>query len=261
MSRTTLVVNCGSSSIKHRLYDEDERELCRGAVEGVGAASGVAWLRVAGGEKQRQEAAIPDHGDGLRLVCDALDAAAVIAGDGPSVVAHRVVHGGARFTAPAVVDDAVLAELDRLTPLAPLHNPANVLGVRLASERFPRATHVAVFDTAFHATAPDHATRYAVPKRLAIEHGVRRYGFHGASHAWASRRAAELLGRPVRELRTVVLHLGAGASACAVDCGRSIDTSMGMTPLEGLVMATRSGDLDPGVVLFLQRELGLSSDE
>lgn len=231
-----LVLNCGSSSIKHRLFDQPgDVELGRGAVEGIGSGGGAA-----------------DHAEGVRRTCAEL-------GCDPDVVAHRVVHGGERFVGPTVIDDAVVAELDRLTPLAPLHNPANVLGIRLAREWFPRATHVAVFDTAFHATLPLYASRYAIPKQLATEHGVRRYGFHGSSHAWASQRAAELLGRPLEELRLVVLHLGAGASATAVLGGKSIDTSMGMTPMEGLVMATRAGDIDPGVLLFLQRELGMTA--
>ncbi|TWT94825.1 Acetate kinase [Botrimarina colliarenosi] len=233
-----LVLNCGSSSIKHRLFEQPgDNEIGRGSVEGIGSTDAVA-----------------DHAAGLQQICDEL-------GCEPDLVAHRVVHGGVRFVAPTLIDDEVLAEIERLTPLAPLHNPANVLGIRLARERFPAAQHVAVFDTAFHATMPLYASRYAIPKRLAVEHGVRRYGFHGSSHAWASRRAAELLEKPIEMLRTVVLHLGAGASACAVDRGRSVDTSMGMTPLEGLVMATRSGDLDSGVLLFLQRELGMSADE
>ncbi len=238
-----LVLNCGSSSIKHRLFEMPNDpepggiELGRGAIEGIGAEGSVA-----------------DHAAGLRQVCDEL-------GVEPEIVAHRVVHGGERFVAPIVIDDEVVAELDRLNPLAPLHNPANVLGIRVAREWFPRATHVAVFDTAFHATLPLYASHYAIPKHLATEHGVRRYGFHGSSHAWASQRAAELLGRPLEELRLVILHLGAGASATAVLGGKSIDTSMGMTPMEGLVMATRAGDIDPGVPLFLQRELGMTAAE
>lgn len=233
-----LVLNCGSSSIKHRLFEmPGDIELSRGSIEGIGAGGPV-----------------PDHATGLQLICDELGAE-------PDIVAHRVVHGGECFVAPTIIDDEVITELERLTPLATLHNPANVLGIRLAREWFPRATHVAVFDTAFHATLPLYASRYAIPKQLATEHGVRRYGFHGSSHAWASQRAAELLGRPLEELRLVILHLGAGASATAVLGGKSIDTSMGMTPMEGLVMATRSGDIDPGVLLFLQRELGMSAAE
>jgi acetate kinase len=233
-----LVLNCGSSSIKHRLFEmPGDVELGRGAIEGIGAGGSVAT-----------------HSEGLQTVCDEL-------GVEPDIVAHRVVHGGERFVAPTIIDDEVVAELDRLNPLAPLHNPANVLGIRLARERFPKATHIAVFDTAFHATLPLYASRYAIPKQLATEHGIRRYGFHGSSHAWASQRAAELLGRPLEELRLVILHLGAGASATAVLGGKSIDTSMGMTPMEGLVMATRSGDIDPGVPLFLQRELSMTAAE
>jgi acetate kinase len=235
---TVLVLNCGSSSIKHRLFEmPGDIELSRGAVEGIGSGGPLV-----------------DHAAGLRLVCDELGAQ-------PDIVAHRVVHGGERFVAPTILDDEVVAELDRLNPLAPLHNPANVLGIRLARERFPGATHVAVFDTAFHATLPLYASHYAIPKQLATEHGVRRYGFHGSSHAWASQRAAELLGRPLEELRLVILHLAGGASATAVLGGISIDTSMGMTPMEGLVMATRAGDIDPGVPLFLQRELGMTAAE
>ena len=233
-----LVLNCGSSSIKHRLFETPgDFELARGLIEGIGAGGPIA-----------------DHATGLRLVRDEL-------GADPDIVAHRVVHGGERFVAPTVIDDEVVAVLDRLNPLAPLHNPGNVLGVRLAREWFPRATHVAVFDTAFHATIPPRASRYAIPKQLATEHGIRRYGFHGTSHAWATERAAELLGRPTEELRLVILHLGAGASATAVLSGKSIDTSMGMTPMEGLVMATRAGDIDSGVLLFLQRELGMPAAE
>jgi acetate kinase len=233
-----LVLNCGSSSIKHRLFEmPGDVELSRGSIEGIGAGGPVAT-----------------HSEGLQTICDEL-------GADPDIVAHRVVHGGERFIAPTLIDDEVVAELDRLNPLAPLHNPANVIGIRLAREWFPQATHVAVFDTAFHATLPLYASRYAIPKRLATEHGVRRYGFHGSSHAWASQRAAELLDRPLEELRLVILHLGAGASATAVLGGKSIDTSMGMTPMEGLVMATRSGDIDPGVLLFLERELGMTAAE
>lgn len=256
-----LVLNCGSSSIKLRLFDmPGESQRCVGAVEGIGGEASSAWLRTPDGGGSRSDTPIPDHGVAVAVACDQLAASGLLGGGGPDLIAHRVVHGGEAFSEAAVVDDAVEAEIERLFPLAPLHNPANLLGIRLLRERFPQAVHVAAFDTAFHRTLPEHAAAYAIPRGVAREHGVRRYGFHGTSHRWASGRAAELLGKPVEELRTVVLHLGAGASASAVAGGRSIDTSMGMTPLEGLVMATRSGDLDPSVVLYLQRNAGLSVD-
>ncbi len=179
----------------------------------------------------------------------------------PFVVGHRVVHGGDRFSGPTVVDDDVLAEIRDLIPLAPLHNPANIAGIEVARSRFPDTPQVAVFDTAFHASMPPRAWRYALPRALADRLQVRRYGFHGTSHAYVARQAAEHLGRPLAELDLVTLHLGNGASATAVAGGRSVDTSMGLTPLGGLVMGTRSGDLDPGIVAHLHREGGLDLDE
>ncbi|HJX43794.1 MAG TPA: acetate/propionate family kinase, partial [Geodermatophilus sp.] len=174
---------------------------------------------------------------------------------------HRVVHGGDRFSAPVLVDDDVVRAIRELAELAPLHNPVNATGIDVARRVFPDLPHVAVFDTAFHATLPAHASTYAVPREWAREHGVRRYGFHGTSHAFVSRGAAELLGRPLGETNTVVLHLGNGASATAVAGGRSVDTSMGMTPLEGLVMGTRSGDVDPALGAHLHRVAGLGPAE
>lgn len=185
--------------------------------------------------------------------------AAAAGTDGIAAVAHRVVHGGERFTTPTPVDDAVAGELERLVPLAPLHMPANLAALRVARRMLPQVPHVAVFDTAFHAGLPPRAARYAVPEAWYREHGVRKYGFHGPSHDGASRRVAELLGRPREALRIVTLHLGNGASATAVDRGRSVDTSMGFTPLAGLPMGTRPGDLDPGVVPHLLRR-GLTLD-
>lgn len=257
-----LVINCGSSSIKHRLFAmPEERELCRGAVEGIDSSGATLKFLEPAGDETSEPIGAADHAAALAAICDRLEASGLAGDDGPDAVAHRVVHGGDRFEAATGATDAVLAEVERLEPLAPLHNPVNLLGVRLARERYPGARHALVFDTAFHQTLPPHAAEYAIPRDLAREHGVRRYGFHGTSHRWASRRAAELLDRPLEALRTVVLHLGAGASAAAVAGGRSVDTSMGMTPLAGLVMATRSGDIDPGALLYLQREAGLAVDE
>jgi acetate kinase len=176
----------------------------------------------------------------------------------PVAVGHRVVQGGARFFEPTIITDLVKINIDELSALAPLHNPANLAGIDAAQRAFPDVPHVAVFDTAFHQTMPPAAYTYAIDREVAAKHRIRRYGFHGTSHRYVSRAAAEFLGRPIEELRMIVLHLGNGASACAVSGGRSVETSMGMTPLEGLVMGTRSGDLDPAILLHLQRRADLS---
>ncbi len=233
-----LVLNCGSSSVKYRLYDDD-RVLTKGTVERVGERDGGP----------------PDHAAAVRQILAGLDLS------GLAVVGHRVVHGGRRFTAPALVDDAVLAAIADLVPLAPLHNPANLAGIEMARAALPQVPQVAVFDTAFHHTLPESAATYAIDREVAQRYGVRRYGFHGTSHSYVSRRTAELLDRPYAEVNTISLHLGNGASACAIAGGRSVATSMGMSPLEGLVMGTRSGDLDPTIVFHLRREGGLGVDE
>jgi acetate kinase len=178
-----------------------------------------------------------------------------------TVIGHRVVQGGAEFSAPTIITDDVERHIALLSTLAPLHNPPNLAGISAARAAFPGLPHVAVFDTAFHSTLPEAAYTYAIDRRVALEHGVRRYGFHGTSHSYVSREAARLMGRPVADLNVIVLHLGNGASACAVQGGRSIDTSMGLTPLEGLVMGTRSGDIDPAITLYLARAAGMSIDE
>ena len=240
-----LVVNAGSSSLKARVLPGGPSLL----VERIGG-SGEAPISVDGAQVGARPLA--NAHQAFEAVMDALsptlDPADV------RLVGHRVVHGGERYVAPLLVDDASLAELDALSPLAPLHNPANLAGIRAARDLLPQALHVAVFDTAFHAGLPRRAFLYALPMRLYREQGVRRYGFHGTSHDVVSARLAERLGRPREELRIVTLHLGNGASAAAVAGGRSIDTTMGYTPLEGLMMGTRSGDVDPGVLLHLLRE-------
>ncbi|MFG1844391.1 acetate kinase [Micromonospora carbonacea] len=240
MSRV-LVLNCGSSSVKYRLYAGDE-VLASGTVERVGEPGGGP----------------ADHEAAVRGILDRLGPDGLA---GLTAVGHRVVHGGRRFTAPVLVDDAVFAAIEELVPLAPLHNPANLAGIRVAREALPGVPQVAVFDTAFHHTLPEAAATYAIDRDTARRHDIRRYGFHGTSHAYVSRRTAELLGRPYDELNTITLHLGNGASACAVQGGRSVATSMGMSPLEGLVMGTRSGDLDPTIVFHLRREAGMGVDE
>jgi acetate kinase len=257
-----LVLNCGSSSVKYRLLEPDaEQLLAVGLIERIGQSTGHQQHRDTSSDR-------PTEWTGDRPVADhaaALDAVlAAFAEHGPSLdhglvaVGHRVVHGGTDFTEPTLVDDEVLATVDRLADLAPLHNPACATGIRAARRVLPGLPHVAVFDTAFHRDLPSRAATYAVPAAWRRDLGVRRYGFHGTSHRYVSRQTALLLGRPVEQLRTIVLHLGNGASACAVDRGRSIDTSMGLTPLPGLVMGTRSGDVDPALPEYLNRVAGMS---
>ncbi|GIT80913.1 acetate kinase [Leifsonia sp. LS1] len=256
-----LVVNSGSSSLKYQLIDAaSEEALASGLVERIGEESGHIRHRGPGGTAERS-LPIPDHTAGFRAMLE------LFASEGPSLeenplvaVGHRVVHGGKRFFEPTIVTPLVEINIEDLSDLAPLHNPANLQGIRAAKTAFPEVPHVAVFDTAFHQTLPPAAYTYAIDADLAEKHRVRRYGFHGTSHKFVSEAAADFLGRPLGELKQIVLHLGNGASACAVDGGRSVETSMGMTPLEGLVMGTRSGDLDPAVLLHLSRRAGLDTD-
>ncbi len=244
-----LVLNAGSSSLKFALTDTAaRRHLVRGRVERVGEAGSFLVL---GGKTLPVDA--PDHHRALAAALRHADLEAFQA------VGHRVVHGGS-IRESRLIDEALIRRIEALVPLAPLHNPANLEGIRAAKAQFPDLPQVAVFDTAFHQTLPPEAYRYALPRDLA-EAGLRRYGFHGISHAYVSERAAELLGRPLAELKLVTLHLGNGASATAVRGGESVDTSMGFTPLEGLVMGTRPGDLDPGLVLELVRRKGLEETE
>ena len=236
---TVFVLNAGSSSIKYTVLEVEEGAvLADGIVERIGVPGGV-----------------PDHATALATVLAEIGDRAIDA------VGHRVVHGGERFTEATVIDDDVEAAIEQLIELAPLHNPAGLAGIRAARSALPDVPQVAVFDTAFHATIPVEAATYAIDADLAARHGIRRYGFHGTSYQYVSRVAAETLGRPIADLRMVVLHLGNGASAAAIHGGRSVDTSMGLTPLEGLVMGTRSGDLDPAIPFQLHRVAGLSIDE
>lgn len=260
--RVVLVINSGSSSIKFQLLNPSSGDvLGTGLVERIGEATGRIGYRYPGGEIDRQMH-IADHVVGLHAAAD------VIAETGPPLrervvvaVGHRVVHGGAVFHEPTVVDDAVLKELRRLSTLAPLHNPPNVVGIEVAMTQLPDVPHIAVFDTAFFHTLPEAAATYAIDAEVARANRVRRYGFHGTSHEYVSGRTAAFLGRDIADLNQIVLHLGNGASASAIRGGRAIDTSMGMTPLEGLVMGTRSGDLDPGILLYLHRNSGMTVDE
>ncbi|KQS99914.1 acetate kinase [Cellulomonas sp. Leaf395] len=259
---SVLVVNSGSSSIKYQLVDPVGGDaIASGIVERIGEDQGSVRHTYAGSTTERTDP-VPDHGAGLRAVLALFDEV------GPDLarahvvaVGHRVVHGGAVFDSPVVVDDEVVAQIDALSPLAPLHNPPNLTGIQVARELLPDVPHVVVFDTAFFRTLPEAAATYAIDREVAREHGVRRYGFHGTSHQYVSGKVARVLGRRPEDLNQIVLHLGNGASASAVRGGVAVETSMGMTPLEGLVMGTRSGDLDPAVLIHLQRNAGLSVDE
>ncbi|MEU6180527.1 acetate kinase [Streptomyces coeruleorubidus] len=258
-----LVLNSGSSSVKYQLLDmRDSSRLAVGLVERIGEQTSRLKHTPAGGESRKRGGAIADHDAALKAVAEEL-AKDGLGLDSPDLAAigHRVVHGGRSFTEPTVIDDAVLAEIERLIPVAPLHNPANLTGIRTAQSLRPDLPQVAVFDTAFHTTMPESAARYAIDVKTADEHRIRRYGFHGTSHAYVSRATAELLGKAPEDVNVIVLHLGNGASASAVRGGRCVDTSMGLTPLEGLVMGTRSGDMDPAVIFHLMRVGEMSADE
>ncbi|RKT33386.1 acetate kinase [Microbacterium sp. AG1240] len=285
-----LVVNSGSSSLKYQLLDADTEEvLASGLIERIGSSTGaggdqgIATHTVTSAAFRRAESAladgpaaaptvldatstieraIPDHSAAFEVMLDAFAEYGPTLDEHPPVaVGHRVVHGGARFFEPTLITPLVEINIDELSVLAPLHNPANLAGIRAARKAFPDVPHVAVFDTAFHQTLAPAAFTYAIDAALAEAHRIRRYGFHGTSHKFVSEAAAAYLDRPLDELRQIVFHLGNGASATAIDGGRSVDTSMGLTPLEGLVMGTRSGDLDPAVLFHLARRADMSTGD
>lgn len=239
-----LVINSGSSSLKYQVRDVAEGSvLTQGLIERIGVSNG--------GQGDGEVVGPADHAEALEQVDAAIHK---VLGDRQlDAVGHRVVHGGERFGEPVLIDNEITRAIERLNPLAPLHNPANVLGIRAITKKWPDMPQVAVFDTAFHRSLPEHAWRYAVPDELYTNHGIRRYGFHGTSHEYVTNRAAGLLDIPVEEFDGVIAHLGNGASVTAIRGGKSVDTSMGFTPLEGLVMGTRSGDLDPSILVFLAR--------
>ncbi len=264
-----LVINTGSSSIKYELFDMDHhRALASGRVEKIGEKTShlfhTRYSENSKPEKKEKETIISDHHDGLSLVVDML----MDSKDGVirekaeiSAVGHRVVHGGEAFHATTVIDEKVMEAIRENIPLAPLHNPPNLLGIEVSGAIFPDAAQVAVFDTAFHQTIPMQAYLYAIPYGLYEKERVRRYGFHGTSHAYVAEKAAEFMGRALEELDLITIHLGNGASMAALKAGRSIDTTMGMTPLAGLVMGTRCGDVDPALPFFLADHLGMSLQE
>lgn len=256
-----LVINCGSSSLKFQLINsETEDVLAKGLCERIGIEGSQLVYQPAGGEKEKTQAPMPTHTQAIQLVIDALvnDKTGVIKSLSEiGAVGHRLVHGGEEFANSTVITEEVIAAVERCNDLAPLHNPANLIGVRACQELMPGVPMVGVFDTAFHQTMPEKAFLYGLPYEYYEKYKVRRYGFHGTSHMYVSRRVAELEGKPYEELKTIVCHLGNGSSVCAVKNGKSVDTSMGLTPLEGLIMGTRSGDVDPGAMEFVAKKENL----
>lgn len=241
-----LVINAGSSSLKYQLFDLPREIVCfKGSVEHIGEVDGVR-----------------DHQEAFILMKQSLlDSQSIESFDEIEAFGHRVVHGGDRFYKSVEIDDTVIESIETFSVLAPLHNPSNLLGIRSAQNLAPKVPHVAVFDTAFHQTMPEESYLYAIPKQFYQSYKIRRYGFHGSSHAYVSQKAAELLDKPLEQLNLITLHLGNGASLCAIKAGKSVDTSMGFTPLEGLVMGSRSGDIDPAIIAYLVETADMSLAE
>ncbi len=259
-----LVINCGSSSLKYQLIDsESEKVLAKGLCERIGI-DGALTHQPAGKEKIKSTPAMPDHTVAIQLVLDQLtdkEVGVVSSLDEISAVGHRVVHGGEKFTSSCLITDEAIAEIEACSVFAPLHNPACLIGINACKKLMPNLPMVAVFDTAFHQTMPPKAYLYAIPHKYYDEYGVRRYGFHGTSHQYVSGKVAEMLGKDLKDLKVIVCHLGNGASVSAVKGGKCVDTSMGLTPLEGLAMGTRSGDLDPAILEFIANKENLSLAE
>ena len=261
-----LVINAGSSSLKYQLIDMDnEQVMAKGLCERIGIeGSNLQHTNVAKNEKTKIEKPMKDHGDAIQMVIDALvdEKIGVIKSmDEIGAVGHRVVHGGEEFAGSCVITEAVMKALEKCTPLAPLHNPPNIIGIKACQKIMPNTPMVGVFDTAFHQTMPPKAYMYALPYEYYKNYGIRKYGFHGTSHKYVSQKAAEFLGKPAEDLKIVTCHLGNGSSITAVDGGKCVDTSMGLTPLEGLIMGTRSGDVDPAVVQYICNKENKTVDE
>lgn len=260
-----LVLNCGSSSLKYQLIDmENEEVLCKGLVERIGIDGSILKHEKEGLDgKHVVEQPMKDHKDAIGHVLSAVvdpTVGAVKEMKEIDAVGHRIVHGGEKFASSAVLTDEVIAAIKDCSDLAPLHNPANLMGVEACKAILPDVPMVGVFDTAFHQTMPEKSFMYGLPHELYKKHGVRRYGFHGTSHLYVSQKAAEMLGKKPEDLKIITCHLGNGASITAVDGGKSVDTSMGLTPLEGLIMGTRCGDIDPAIIPFVMKKEGLDAD-
>lgn len=259
-----LVINCGSSSLKYQVIDSvSEQVLAKGLCERIGIDGRLTYQK-AGLEKEITDKAMPTHKEAISLVLSALTNDKTGALKNLSeigAVGHRIVHGGERFTKSCVIDDEVIKGVEEVSDLAPLHNPANIIGINACRELMPNTPMVGVFDTAFHQTMPEKAYMYGLPYSYYENYKVRKYGFHGTSHSYVSKRVAEIEGKPYEQVKTIVCHLGNGASICAVKNGKSVDTSMGLSPLEGLIMGTRSGDIDPSVIEFIAKKENLDISE
>ena len=260
-----LVINCGSSSLKFQLIDmTTEAVQAKGLCERIGIDGSRIVYTPAGGEKMTIESPMPTHTEAIKLVLDCLTNAeygVIKSLKEINAVGHRVVHGGEKFASSTIITDEVIKVIEECNELAPLHNPANLIGINVCRELMPGVPMVGVFDTAFHQTMPKKAYLYGLPIKAYTDYKIRRYGFHGTSHSFVSKRVAEFLGKPVEDLKTIVCHLGNGASICAVDGSKSVDTSMGFTPLAGLVMGTRSGDIDPAILEYYANKEGLTLSE
>lgn len=260
-----LVINCGSSSLKYQLIDsESEKVLAKGLCERIGIDGSAITHQPAGGDKVTTKVPMPDHTEAVKYVIEKLTdpvVGVVKSLDEIGAVGHRIVHGGEKFASSVVIDDEVLKAVEECNDLAPLHNPANLIGINSCKKIMPGVPMVAVFDTAFHQTMPPKAYLYGLPYEYYENYKIRRYGFHGTSHDFVSNRVAEILGKKREDLKIIVCHLGNGASVSAVKNGQCVDTSMGLTPLEGLIMGTRSGDLDPAIISFIAQKEKLSAEE
>ncbi len=257
-----MAINAGSSSLKFQLFEmPSETVLTKGLVERIGLDNAVFTISV-NGEKQTDITEIPDHAVAVKILVEKLLSQNIIQSyDEITGVGHRVVHGGEKFADSVLITNETLAEIEALSDLAPLHNPANIVGIKAFQDILPNVPAVAVFDTAFHQTMPEKSFLYSLPYEYYEKYGVRKYGFHGTSHKYVSERAAELLGRPIEQLRLISCHLGNGASIAAIEGGKSIDTSMGFTPLAGVAMGTRSGNIDPALIPFIMEKTGKTADE
>ena len=259
-----LVLNCGSSSIKYALYNMDDKSvMTSGGAERVGLDEAFVKVKMPDGTKKKVMHDIPEHTEGVKFIFSLLtdpEIGVIKSLDEIDAVGHRMVHGGEKFNKSVVLNDEVLKTFEACIDLAPLHNPANFKGVKAVSELMPGLPQVGVFDTAFHQTMPAHSYLYAIPYDLYEKYGVRRYGFHGTSHRYVSQRVCEFLGVDYNTKRIITCHIGNGGSVAAVENGKCVDTSMGLTPLEGLMMGTRSGDIDGGAITFLEKKLGLDAD-
>lgn len=259
-----LVVNCGSSSLKYQLIDmETEEVMAKGYLEKIGLEDSFLTHTV-NGEKHKIERKISNHEEGIKIVIEQLLSSEYgVIKDLSEIdaVGHRIVHGGEKFSKSVIIDDEVEAAIKECIPLAPLHNPAGIVGIEACKAALPGVPMVAVFDTAFHQTLPKKAYMYAIPYEYYEKYGVRKYGFHGTSHRFVSKRVAEVMGKPVEDLKIIACHLGQGASLCAIKDGKSIETTMGLTPLAGVPMGSRSGDIDPSIVTFIMKKENLSCDE